>query len=136
MASEIMIWYKLCVTCTAETHSWCCHGNVNDAVACLVQHTQWQNYAEQYSWAASTDDIALHLEGGKYVQNRTRGTLNDLCFCILNDVMTQSVQAVTINIVKAMYQEQTSWYTYWWYHPATQECSSPCALGGVQTLCI
>ena len=68
MVSEIMSWYKLYVTCTAEIHSWCCCGSVNDAAACLVQLAHWQNYAELYSWAASSDDIAAHLEDGKYVQ--------------------------------------------------------------------
>jgi len=68
MASEIMTWYKLYVTCTCETHSWCCRSSVTGAAACLVQQTHWQNCTEQYSWATSSDDIAAHPEDGKYVQ--------------------------------------------------------------------
>ena len=68
MASEIMTWYKLYDTCTAETHSWCCCGSADGAAACLVQQTHWQNYAEQYSWATSSHDIAAHLKDGKFVQ--------------------------------------------------------------------
>ena len=64
------------------------------------------------------------------------GTLNDLCFSILNDVMTHQCKQLPSSITKAMYQEQTSWYTYWWYHPAVQQRLSPCAVEGVQTFCI